>query len=259
MRGPPFSSKGNDVIPHIRRTVVDAPLIAHRGASALAPENTLPAIELAAARGARWIETDVRLTADGGLVMLHDATLDRTTDGSGAVARTTLNQIRALDAGAWFAPDFAGTLVPTLAEFLACVLDCGLCLQLEFKENSGREEALVEAVVDILRTHWPLGDRGIFLSGFSERCTRLAAQALPEVPRALAVEYVPRDPAARLAEASCSILHVQAAAAGPQDRAQLTDAGIEWAAATVNDATEAHAFFAAGATSVLSDFPDLLG
>ncbi len=238
--------------------VVNAALIAHRGASALAPENTLPAVELAAARGARWIETDVRLTADGGLVMLHDATLDRTTDGTGAVARTPLDRIRSLDAGAWFGPDFAGTRVPTLTEFLACVLDCGLCLQLEFKENSGREEHLVEAVAAVLRAQWPLGARGLFVSGFSERCTRLAAALLPELPRALAVEYVPRDPVARLAEARCTILHVQAAAADPEDRARLTAAGIEWAAATVNDPAVARAFLAAGATSVLSDHPDLL-
>jgi len=238
--------------------VVDAPVIAHRGASALAPENTLPAVERAAAHGARWVETDVRLTGDGGLVMIHDATLDRTTDGHGPVAHATLDEIRARDAGSWFAPDFAGTRVPTLAEYIACVLDCGLCLQLELKENSGREDALVDAVAAVLRTHWPLGRGRLFLSGFSERCTRLAAQALPEVPRALAVEFVPRDPVARLAEAGCSILHVQAAATGPRDRARLTHARIEWAAATVNDAATARAFLDAGATCVLSDHPDLL-
>lgn len=238
--------------------VVDAVLIAHRGASALAPENTLPAVELSAARGARWIETDVRLTADGELVMLHDATLDRTTNGTGAVACTPLEHILGLDAGAWFGPTFAGTAVPTLTQFLACVLDCGLCLQLEFKENSGREEPLVEAVAKVLRAHWPLGDRGLFVSGFSERCMRLAAKELPEVPRALAMEYIPRDPAARLAESRCGILHVQASLADPQGRVRLTGAGIEWAAATVNDADEARELLAAGATSVLSDYPDLM-
>ena len=86
----------------------------------------------------------------------------------------------------------------------------------------------------------------------------LAAQELPEVPRALAVEYVPRDPAARLADSQCDILHIQAAVADPKDRARLTGAGIEWAAATVNDSDEAKEFLAAGATSVLSDYPDLI-
>ncbi len=238
--------------------VVDAPLIAHRGASAEAPENTLPAVERAAALGARWIETDVRLTADGALVMLHDATLERTTSGCGDVARTPLETIRSLDAGAWVSPDFAGTPVPTLPEFLAAVLDHELCLQLELKETAGREEELVDGVVAALRAHWPLGRRGLFLASFSERCTRLAAEALPEVPRAHAVEFVPRDPAARLAEARCQILHSQAEVTGPGDCARLRDAGIEWAVATVNDAEVARRFLAAGATSVLTDRCDLL-
>jgi len=239
--------------------VVDAALIAHRGAAAAAPENTIPAVERAAALGARWIETDVRLTADGGLVMVHDATLERTTSGSGAVARTPLADIRSLDAGGWFDPAFAGTRVPDLAEYLAAVLDCGLALQLELKETPGREEELVEAVVATLRTRWPLGERGLFLSSFSERCTRLAADALPEVPRAHAVEAVPRDPAARLAEARCQILHVQAEVTTEADCAHLRAAGLEFAVATVNDATRARRFLDAGATSILTDHADLLG
>ncbi len=238
--------------------VVDAPLIAHRGASAHAPENTVPAVELAARMGARWIETDVRLTAEGGLVMIHDATLDRTTSGRGPVSHHTVEEIQALDAGSWFGASHAGTRVPTLAEFLTAVLDCGLCLQLELKENSGLEEPLVEAVVRTLQAVWPLGDRGLFLSGFSERITRLAAEALPEIPRAHAVEYPPRDPARRLAEARCQILHVQAAITDAAERARLTASGIEWAAATINEAAEARRFLAEGATSILSDHPDLL-
>ena len=239
--------------------VVDAALIAHRGASAEAPENTIPAVERAAALGARWIETDVRLTADGGLVMVHDATLDRTTSGKGRVAETPLETIRSLDAGAWFAPDFAGTRVPTLPEFLAAVLDCGLCLQLELKEAAGLEEQLVEAVAVALTAHWPLGRRGLFLSSFSERCTRLAAEALPDIPRAHAVTFVPRDPVARLAEARCQILHSQADVTRPEDCARLRLSGIEWAVATVNDAATARRFLEAGATSILSDHGSLLG
>lgn len=238
--------------------VVDADLIAHRGASAVAPENTIPAVERAAALGATWIETDVRLTGDGGLVIIHDATIDRTTSGTGHVARTDLEAIQSHDAGAWFDPAFRGTRVPSLAEFLAAVLDCGLNLQLEMKEDAGREEALVEAVTRTVAAHWPIGDRGLFLSGFSERCTRLAAQALPDVPRALACEFVPQDPVARLAEAKCQILHVQAAVTGPRDRARLAATGLEWAVATVNDPDDARAFLEASAASVLTDKPDLL-
>lgn len=92
--------------------------IAHRGASAYAPENTFAAFELALEMGADAIETDLRQTADGEIVLLHDETVDRTTDGSGPVTDLTLAELRRLDAGSWFGERFAGERVPTLAETL---------------------------------------------------------------------------------------------------------------------------------------------
>ena len=93
-------------------------IISHRGAAAIAPENTLAAMRFAIEQGVEFVETDVHLTADGVPVLMHDPTLDRTTSGSGEVAAHTLAEIQALDAGSWFGPDFAGEPVPTLAEFL---------------------------------------------------------------------------------------------------------------------------------------------
>ena len=237
--------------------IVDAALIAHRGASAVTPENTLVAVEKAAELGASWVETDVRITADGGLVMLHDTTLDRTTSGTGGVAFTPVSDILALDAGSWFGPEFADVRVPTLRQFLECVLDCGLKLQLELKENSGLEEALVGAVIAELRATWPIGERGLFLSSFSERCMRLCADGLPDVPRAIATEFVPDNVAQRLQETRCQIIHFQAACVTETRGRQMSDAEIEFAVATVNDPVAAKAFLDMGATSVLSDLADL--
>lgn len=94
-------------------------VVAHRGGVGLGvPENTLPAIERAIEVGAQLIEIDIRETKDGHLVLMHDSTVDRTTDGSGAVNRMTLEEIRQLDAGSWLGPEFAGTRVPTLEEAL---------------------------------------------------------------------------------------------------------------------------------------------
>lgn len=93
-------------------------VVAHRGASGEAPENTLPAFELARAQQADAIELDVRVTADGHFVVIHDAAVDRTTNGRGEVAALTLAEIKTLDAGSWFDPAFAGTRVPTLTEVL---------------------------------------------------------------------------------------------------------------------------------------------
>jgi glycerophosphoryl diester phosphodiesterase len=100
-------------------TTIDLPrIIAHRGAKANAPENTLVAFKRAYDEGARWVEFDVKLTADGHPVLIHDEMLERTTDGRGEVRTKTLAEIQALDAGSWFAKAFAGERVPTLAEAL---------------------------------------------------------------------------------------------------------------------------------------------
>ncbi len=95
-----------------------AEIIAHRGYSARAPENTLSAIEAAIDAGADAVEFDLHVTADGTPVLFHDATLERTTDGEGALRGRTLAQLRGLDAGSWFSPEFAGEPIPTLAEAL---------------------------------------------------------------------------------------------------------------------------------------------
>jgi len=93
-------------------------ICAHRGANATHPENTLPAFREAIRLGAHQVEFDVRLLKDGGLAVIHDATVDRTTDGHGRVADFTTDEIKRLDAGAWKGARFAGTRVPTLAEVL---------------------------------------------------------------------------------------------------------------------------------------------
>jgi len=122
-------------------------LWAHRGASALAPENTLAAFALAEAIGADGIELDVHLSADGVAVVLHDETVDRTSDGRGAVAALTLEQLRRLDAGSWFDADFAGEKIPTLDEVLAWA-DNRLRLNIEIKSA-----AAGRAVLELLRAY----------------------------------------------------------------------------------------------------------
>lgn len=92
--------------------------IAHRGASKFAPENTLPALEKAVELGYDYVELDVRETSDGIPILMHDATVDRTTNGTGPVYNFSLAEIKKLDAGKWFAEEFAGTTVPTLEEAL---------------------------------------------------------------------------------------------------------------------------------------------
>jgi glycerophosphoryl diester phosphodiesterase len=123
-----------------------APLvIAHRGYSARCPENTLAAFEAAAAAGCDMIELDVTLTRDRRVVVIHDDTLDRTTNGRGRVAERTLAEIAALDAGSWFGPAFAGERVPELAAVLARV--AGRCrINVEIKASAFEADAPPDAI-----------------------------------------------------------------------------------------------------------------
>lgn len=131
-----------------------APLvIAHRGASRIAPENTLAAFRQAAADGADYIEFDVACTADGELVVIHDDTLDRTTDGRGPVQEITLQQIKQLDAGRWKDAAFAGERIPTLDETLATAAELGLGVYIEWKPLLTKVRHAVPSTLAAVRRH----------------------------------------------------------------------------------------------------------
>ena len=109
-------------------------VLAHRGASAYAPENTLAAFRLAIEQRADWLEMDVQQTKDGHLVVFHDLRMERTTNGQGALRDLTLEQVRALDAGSWFGAQFAGERVPTFEEVVTLARDHGIRIFPEVKD-----------------------------------------------------------------------------------------------------------------------------
>ena len=122
-------------------------VIAHRGASGHAPENTLAAFKRAVALGATFIETDLQLTRDSRLVAMHDATVNRTTNGQGKVHDLTLMELRRLDAGSWFGSEFAGERIPTMDDILEFSKKHDVVFYLELKPGGswGGEHALVGA------------------------------------------------------------------------------------------------------------------
>ena len=123
-------------------------MIAHRGASGYAPENTLAAFRRAVALGATFIETDLQLSRDARFVAIHDETLDRTTNGKGKVHDLTLADLRQLDAGSWFGSEFGGERIPTLEEILAFSKQHDVVFYLELKPGAfwGGEHALIGAL-----------------------------------------------------------------------------------------------------------------
>ncbi|MBI4893371.1 MAG: glycerophosphodiester phosphodiesterase [Acidobacteria bacterium] len=130
LAGPPISTRAS----------------AHRGDNKNAPENTVPALASAARKGAHQIEFDVKFTADRRLVLMHDATVDRTTNGKGRVAELTFEQIRSLDAGKWFAAKFAGVRVPAFEEALAAI-PRGILLNVHLSDTPGLAEAVAQVIV----------------------------------------------------------------------------------------------------------------
>jgi glycerophosphoryl diester phosphodiesterase len=134
----------------------------HRGYSLHYPENTLPAFQAAKAWGATIVEIDVVLTADGELIVLHDLTVDRTTDGHGFAADLSLERIRSLDAGSGFSPRFAGIRIPTLAEVLDWAKSEEMGLLLEIKDTE-RPDLAVDRVASLLAATGTV-DRAVVIS-----------------------------------------------------------------------------------------------
>jgi glycerophosphoryl diester phosphodiesterase len=157
-------------------------LFAHRGDLAHAPENTLPAFQQALQKGADGVELDVNLTADGHVVVIHDSTVNRTTDGTGRVASLTLEAIQKLDAGSWYNEKFAGTKVPLLEEVFG-IIGKDKMINIELKGFSAQRGGLVTKVCELIKRH--NNQSQILFSSFFPSSLNVAAQSLPEVPRGL--------------------------------------------------------------------------
>jgi glycerophosphoryl diester phosphodiesterase len=153
-------------------------VFAHRGASADAPPNTLPAFELAAQQGADGVELDVHRSVDGVPVVVHDFTVDATTDGHGVVSEMRLAQIKALDAGSWFDRQFANTRIPTLGEVFETVGN-RMIVNVEIKSKSMQSDGVERAVATSI-AHHGMQSR-VIVSSFNPLTLRRFRQVMPEV------------------------------------------------------------------------------
>jgi glycerophosphoryl diester phosphodiesterase len=154
-------------------------IFAHRGACAHAPENTLAAFELALAQQADAIELDVKLSADGQVIVHHDATVDRTTNGHGALKDMSLDELKALDAGSSFSEAFKGEKIPTLDEVFETV-GKRTFINVELTNYTTPRDELVETVCMLVKKH-KLQKRILFSSFFASNLSK-ARSYLPDVP-----------------------------------------------------------------------------
>lgn len=162
--------------------------IAHRGAGRLAPENTLAAFRLGAAHGYRGFECDVKLSADGVPFLLHDATLDRTTNARGAAGARRWAELSRLDAGSWHGRTWSGEPPPSLDAVAAFVRRNGFALNIEIKPTPGVEAETGKAVALAVRDLWQGDARQPVLSSFRPEALAAARDAVPQLARALLVD-----------------------------------------------------------------------
>ncbi|WP_235915446.1 glycerophosphodiester phosphodiesterase [Puerhibacterium puerhi] len=232
-------------------------VIAHRGNSSVAPQNTLAALESAWRAQAHAVEIDVQLTADGEVVVIHDDTVDATTDGTGAVAGLALGALRALDAGVTFSPAYAGQRIPTFAEVLDLLAARpGTDLLLELKGSWAADDArTVTDAIDVAG----LADRVVVQSFHPETVAALRDVA-PHLPRGWLVHQQwdrLLEVAAELEVVACNP-YVGMVLEDPALVQRLHDAGLRVMTWTANDAEQWAGVLAAGVDAVITDRPDRL-
>lgn len=232
-------------------------VFAHRCGGALAPENTLAGLRIAAQMGCAAVEFDVMLSADASPWLIHDETLERTTDGAGRVCDARDVDLARLDAAHRHHPAFSGEPLPTLEAAAALCRRLGLRVNVEIKPAADFEALSGEVVARRVLELWH-GAPLPLVSSFSETALAAARRAAPRLPIGCLWESPPLDWRARIGALGALSLHCPAAAVGEQLLAEAGACGIAVLCYTVNEPLAAQALFARGVTALFSDRVDLL-
>ena len=232
--------------------------LAHRGGGTLAPENTLAAFRLGQHHGCKASECDVKLSADGMAFLMHDTTLDRTTDGSGVGGDLAWAELAALDAGSWHSTAFAGEPIPTLQTIAQFCIATGSLLNIEIKPTPGTEVLTGQRVAAEAARLWQ-GQAGLpLLSSFSVQALAAARDTSPGLPRALLLDALTPGWFEQAQGLGCVAVVVDFALVDAEWVERLHAAGLLAMAYTVNDATVAQRLFGWGVDALFTDAVDTL-
>jgi glycerophosphoryl diester phosphodiesterase len=219
-------------------------VIGHRGAAAYAPENTLDSFREARHRGATWVETDVKLTADGVPILMHDASLKRTTGIDRLVSRTQ-------------AADLPKE-VPTFEAAIDCFRELGLGCNVEIKPCEGREAETARVAVETLRRCWPAALPAPLLSSFKDISLLAACEAAPHLDRALLIDRIDAT-WRRRAEAVAAVgVNTNGKKLTAPQAVEIRKAGYLLSVYTIDDGDVAKALVGMGAQCVITDAPDVI-
>jgi len=229
-------------------------VVAHRGASGHAPENTLAAFRRAVELGANFIETDLQLSRDARFVAIHDDTLDRTTSGHGPVHGLALAELRELDAGSWFGPQFAGERIPTLEEILRFACESDVVFYLEIKPGGawGLEHALVGALQDAGEAV-----RAVILS-FEPASLAAVRRLEPTLMTGFLFDQADAGVVQQAVRAGVRQLAPRGDLVTPALVAQARRADLQVVTWTINEPAHMRALIATGVDGIMTDYPDRL-
>jgi len=227
-------------------------VIGHRGASGHAPENTLAAFRKAVALGATFIETDLQLSRDAHFVAIHDTTVNRTTNGNGAVHDLALSELRNLDAGSWFGSGFAGERIPTLEEILQFSKKNDVVFYLELKPSGswGGEHVLIGA----LRDSGEIA-RAVVIS-FDSALVLNVHKIEPTVMTGLLYDGQIEKPIEKALEIGARQLAVRGDLVTPALLEQARKKDLQVVCWTVNHPAHMRLLIEAGVAGIMSDYPD---
>lgn len=229
-------------------------VMGHRGAALLAPENTLASIRAAAAAGAQWVEIDVYPIAQGGLVIFHDDTLERCTDGIGQTVDLNLEAILSLDAGIWFGPSHRGEKVPTLEQAIDCIQALGMGLNLEIKYDGVDVDEIVPPILATLAERWQDPDT-LMISSFNYAALEVCHLLNPALHLGYLVEQIPTDWLLKLAAIQAFSLNCDYRWLTEHQARAIKAAGYKLLCYTANDAAQVADHWAWGMDTVITDDP----
>lgn len=230
-------------------------VVAHRGASSHAPENTMEAFQLAVNEGAGSIELDVQLSADGVPVVFHDELLGRTAEGQGAVYDKSLEELLSLDAGSWFAEAFAHCRIPVLEEVLTWAKG-HIPLHIEVKNLPHRHLGIEEKVLSLLYSYDMVEEVEIF--SFDHACARRMKALCPQIMTGVCYVGSPVSHSSLAQQAGADILHPQWPAVTPRMVEEARDAGLLVITWTVNDPDQAVVLAEMGVDAIKTDYPRVI-
>ena len=231
--------------------------VAHRGAGKLAPENTMAAFRLGAQHGYRMFECDAKLSADGVVFLMHDATLERTTTGKGVGGDHAWSALSQLDAGGWHSRAYAGEPLPTLENLARFCLANGYFLNIEIKPTPGLEQRTGEVVAREAQRLW--ADAGVppLLTSFRPEALQGAQQVAPQLPRGLLLDSLWKGWLETALSLECVAIVCNHALWDRSSVTQAQSAGFRCLSYTVNDEWAAQRLIDLGTDGIITDRIDL--